>query len=157
MLKLAAEILTGTRRDTFQNADLLRGIEQEPLAREAYELITGNDVNQIGFAKLGRTGCSPDGLIKSEGGIEIKSVIPEIQIETVVADKVPPGHKAQIQGNIMVLGLEWVDFVSFSPLLKNKNYIFIKRMYPDTAYIENLQKELLVFIRELDELVERMG
>lgn len=157
MLKLAAEILTGTRRDTFQNADLLRGIEQEPQARREYEFIKGVSVDQIGFARKGRIGASPDGLVQGQGGIEIKSVIPETQIETILADKVPSVHRAQIQGNIMILDLEYMDFISYSPLLKNKNYMFIKRVYPDPAYIENLQKELLVFIRELDDLVERMS
>ena len=83
--------------------------------------------------------------------------MPETQIETILANKIPPGHKPQIQGNIMVLDLEWMDFISYSPLLKNKNYIFIKRMYPDFAYIQNLQTELLRFIKELDELVKKMS
>lgn len=157
MLKLAAEILTGTHRDTFQNADLLRGIEQEPQARREYEFIKDVSVDQIGFARKGRVGASPDGLVRATGGIEVKSVLPETQIETILANKIPPGHKPQIQGNIMVLDLEWMDFISYSPLLKNKNYIFIKRMYPDFAYIQNLQTELLRFIKELDELVKKMS
>ncbi len=156
MLKLAAEILTGTRRDTFQNADLLRGIEQEPQARREYEFIKGVSVDQIGFAKQGRVGCSPDGLVKSPGGVEIKSVLPETQIETVTANKISSIHKPQMQGCMMVLDCEWWDFCSYSPLIRNKNYIFIKRMYRDDTYIENLQKELLVFIRELDLLVKSM-
>ena len=157
MRKLTAEIITGVHRDTFQNADLLRGIEQEPQARDEYEFITDRSVNQIGFAKYGRIGCSPDGLCGSEGGIEIKSVIPEVQIETIETNKIPSTHKAQMQGCMMVLDCEWWDFCSYSPLIKNKNYIFIRRMYRDDAYIQNLQTELLKFIKELDELVKKMS
>lgn len=157
ILKLAGEIITGTRRKSYQNDDLKRGIEQEPIARAEYELVTGKSVDQIGFAKLGRIGCSPDGLIRSDGGIEIKSVIPEVQIETVLANKIPTGHKAQMQGCMMVLDCDWWDFVSFSPLIKNKNYIFIKRMFRDAGYIANLEKELLSFIRELDDMVKKMN
>lgn len=157
LFKLAAEILTGTHRETYQNADMERGILQEADARDEYSFITGNSVDQIGFAKSGRVGASPDGIVKSEGGIEIKSVIPEIQIETVLANKIPPSHKAQIQGNLMVLDCEWFDFVSYSPLIKNKNYIFIKRMYRDEEYIANLQKELLSFLKELNNMVQTMG
>ena len=156
MLKLAAEILTETYRETYQNAEMERGILQEPQARDEYEFITGRSVNQIGFAKLGRIGCSPDSLCGSKGGIEIKSVIPEVQIETVLANKIPP-HKPQMQGCMMVLDYEWWDFVSYSPLIKNKNYIFIKRMLRDEEYIKNLQSEILAFIRELDELVKKMS
>lgn len=156
MRKLVAEIITGTHRDTFQNADLLRGIEQEPQARDEYEFITGRSVDQIGFAKRTRIGCSPDGLCGSQGGIEIKSVLPETQIETIETNKIPPSHKAQMQGCMMVLDCEWWDFCSYSPLIKNKNYIFIRRMCRDEAYIQNLQTELLSFIKELDDLVEKM-
>ncbi len=156
MLKLAAEILTGERRDTYQDQDMIRGTKQEPQAREEYEFVTGSSVDQIGFAKRGRIGCSPDGLVGSPGGIEVKSPIPEVQIETVIANRVPPAHKAQIQGNMFVLDLAWMDFVSYSPLLKGKNYIFIKRMFRDEKYIGSLQIELLKFLRELDDLVEKM-
>jgi len=157
MLKLAAEILTGEHRETYSNADMARGTEQEPLARAEYEFITGNSVNQIGFAKSGRIGCSPDGLVGSEGGIEIKCVIPEVQIETVLSNKIPSTHKAQIQGCMMILGCQFWDFISYSPLIKGKNYIFIKREYPDLVYqIANLQSGLIEFIRELDELVGKL-
>lgn len=157
MLKLAAEILTGTYRETYQNDEMKRGILQEPQARDEYEFITGRSVNQIGFAKHGRVGCSPDSLYSFQGGIEIKAVIPEVQIETVTANKIPPGHKPQMQGCMMVLDCEWWDFVSYSPLIKNKNYIFIKRMFRDQEYIKNLQSELLIFIKELDQMVEKLN
>jgi len=157
MLKLAAEIITGERRETYQSSDMRRGIEQEPSARDEYSFVTGNDVTQIGFAKNNRIGASPDGLVGPKSGIEIKSVIAEEQIETVLANKVPAKHKPQIQGNMMVLDCESWDFVSYSPLIKNKNYIFIKRMVRDEKYINKLQIELLAFIRELDDMVKKMG
>lgn len=157
MLKLAAEILTDEHRDTYQSQDMVRGLEQESQARDEYAFVTGNSVNQIGFCKRARIGCSPDGLIGSEGGLEIKSVIPEVQIETVLTNKVPPSHKAQMQGSMFVLDCKWWDFVSYSPLIKNKNYIFIKRMYRDQEYIDDLQRGLLKFINELDALVEKLN
>lgn len=156
MLKLAAEILTGEHRDTYQSQDMIYGTEHEPRAREEYSFVAGNSVNQIGFCKRGRIGASPDGLVGSEGGIEIKSVIAETQIETVIGNKVPSGHKAQIQGNMFVLDLKWIDFVSFSPSIKGKNYIFIKREFRDDKYISNLEFELIKFIGELDDLVEKI-
>ncbi len=158
MLKLAAEILTGERRDTYQSQDMVRGTAQEPRAREEYEFVTNRSVDQIGFCKRGRVGASPDGLVDSEGGIEIKAVIAETQIETVIANRIPPSHKPQIQGCLFVCDCEWWDFVSYSPLLKtrSKNYIFIKRMFRDEKYIATLQVELIKFIGELDRLVEKM-
>lgn len=157
MLKLAADIITKENREAYQNTHMERGNLQESQARSEYETVTGNEVNQVGFVKTGRVGCSPDGLVGPEGGIEIKSVIPEVQIETIMADKVPTTHKAQIQGCLMICDCQWWDFVSYSPLIKNKNFIFIKRVYPNLEYIENLQTELLSFIRDLDEMVKKMS
>ena len=157
MLKLAAEILIGEHRETYQNAEMERGIIQEEAARVEYEFITGRVVDQIGFAMAGKVGCSPDGLCGHEGGIEIKSVIPEIQIETILSNKIPSSHIAQIQGNMMVLDCQWWDFVSYSPLIKNKNYIFIKRAYPDAQYFKKLQTELLSFLNDLNKMVNAMG
>ena len=156
MVKLAAEILTGAHRDGYTGYDMLRGIEQEPDARAEYEFQTGYYVNQIGFAKRGSIGCSPDGLVGELGGIEIKSVIPEVQIETVLANEIPSTHEPQIQGVIYVLDLDWLDFVSYSPLLNN-NFLFIKRAYRDDEFIDNLKKKLETFNKQLLDMVKTMS
>jgi hypothetical protein len=156
MVKLAAEILTKTRRSGYVGYDMLRGIKQEPDARAEYEFQTGQDVNQIGFAKRDDIGCSPDGLVYKSGGIEIKSVIPEVQIETVIANIVPEIHKPQIQGVIYVMDLDWLDFVSYSPLLNN-NFLFIKRSYRDNEFIDNLKKKLETFNKQLLDMVKTMS
>lgn len=156
MIKKAAEILTGTFRDQYQGYDMLRGIEQEPDARAEYEFRTGYSVDQIGFAKKGNIGCSPDGLVGEFGGIEIKSAIPEVQIETVLANEIPSTHEPQIQGVIYVLDLDWLDFVSYSPLLNN-NFLFIKRAYRDDEFIDNLKKKLETFNKQLLDMVKTMS
>jgi len=156
MLKLAADIITEEHRETYQNPHMERGNTQEDAARDEYSLITGRDVSQVGFIKKGRIGCSPDGLVGAEGGIEVKCVIPEVQIETVMANKIPPGHISQIQGNIWICELEWMDFASYSPLIKNSNYMFIKRAYRDEKIISNIEIEVVRFIQELDALVEKL-
>jgi hypothetical protein len=147
MTKLCAEILTGTHKEGYCNADMRRGIEQEPAARAEYEFITGNEVNEIGFAISGNIGCSPDGLIRINGGLEVKCVIPEVQIETLRRNDVPTAHKAQIQGCMLVLNCGWWDFMSYSPLMDR--YYFIKRVYRDGPYICRLQDELDKFYEEL--------
>ena len=156
MLKLAADIITQEHRETYSNYHMERGNIQESMARDEYSLITGRDVTQVGFIKNGKVGASPDGLCGSNGGIEIKSVIPEVQIETILADKIPSGHLPQIQGNIWICETEWWDFVSYSPLIKNSNYMFIKRAYRDNAMIKKIDEEVDKFLKELDELVNKI-
>ena len=51
MCRLIGEILSGVKYEGYSNADMQRGIEQEPDARNMYEFITGNEVKQIGLVK----------------------------------------------------------------------------------------------------------
>ena len=155
LYRLAGEILTGFPQETYSNKEMERGLFLEPFAREEYEFITGNEVEQVGFIKNGKCGCSPDGLVGGDGGIEIKSVIPSVHIEAVKNDKVPPEHKAQIQGCMMVSGRVWWDFVSYSPDINGK-YIFIKRMERDELYIKELRNEIDMFLIDLKETVKMM-
>lgn len=155
MSRLCGERLTGVHRETYCNDDMRRGIEQEPVARKEYEFLTGNSVNTIGFAINGQLGCSPDGLIGSYGGLEIKSVIPSVQVETLLRDDMPPAHKAQVQGSMLVMECGWWDFLSYSPLMER--YAFIKRIYRDGPYVVRLQDELDLFCKQLDEMVEEIS
>lgn len=43
-------------------------------------------------------GASPDGLVSLDGGIEIKSVIPVVQIETIDNGGYPQTHKTRQNG-----------------------------------------------------------
>jgi hypothetical protein len=51
MYRLIGEILSGVKYDGYQNADMIRGLEQEPDARNLYEFITGNEVKEVGLVK----------------------------------------------------------------------------------------------------------
>jgi hypothetical protein len=84
MLKLAGEILTGEPMESYSNVHMERGKEQEAEAREAYELMRDVDCQQVGFIVNGDKGCSPDSLIGSDGGLEIKTALPHIQVERLL-------------------------------------------------------------------------
>ena len=155
LYKLAGEILTGKHQESYSNKHMEYGIEMEAKAREEYEFLTGVDVRQVGFIKDGEIGCSPDGLVCEDGGIEVKSVIPSVHIETVKHDKVPPEHKAQIQGCLMVSGREWWDFVSFDPRVKNRPFWKI-RVHRDEEYIKELAIQVTMFVIELKKLIETL-
>ena len=153
MNKLYNEIVTGIHRETDCNADMRRGVEQEPMARKEYEFFTGNSVDQIGFAINGNMGCSTDGLIGNYGVLEIKSVLPSVQHETLLRNNMPPAHKAQVQGAMLVMECGWCDFVSYSPDVDK--YLFVKRIYRDGPYIIKLQEALKIFHRELMEKLRK--
>ena len=74
LFKKSIERLTKTTIiEEITSPDIERGKEEEKNARLLYEMETGQEVKQIGFAELDEwVGCSPDGLINNDGIIEIK-------------------------------------------------------------------------------------
>ena len=156
--KIVGERLTGKVGESFSNVHTDRGTEQEPFARMAYEAKTGNIVEEVGFIQHDSlmAGCSPDGLIDAVGGCEIKSVVRDVQIETVDRGGYPSEHVAQIQGCIWVSGREWFDFVSYSPELPDNLSLYIFRVERDEEYIKNLELEVRVFLREADQMYQKL-
>jgi len=159
MIKLAAELLTGKPSESFSNAHTERGTAQEPFARLSYEALTGNAVQEVGFIRHPTidAGSSPDGLIDHDGGAEIKSVIPTVQIETILKGGYPSCHKAQIQGNLWITGRGWWDFVSYSPDMPEGLDTYIFRVMRDDAYINELEAEVMRFLGELAAMVKKLA
>jgi hypothetical protein len=152
MLDLAGERLTGEPVESFSNAHMERGKAMEDEARDLYMFMTDAEPRGVGFIRNGDKGCSPDSLIGDNGGLEIKTKLPALQIECILADKLPSEHVAQVQGFLWVAEREWVDFVSYWPRLP----LFVKRVYRDEPYIKTLAEEVQRFNDELAELIERI-
>lgn len=146
MMKLIGEILTGECMENYSNSHMERGKEMEPDARNLYAFRMDIEPVQVGFVRNGRKGASPDSLIGNDGMCEIKTKLPHLQAEVLLADKLPPEHLAQCQGNLWVAEREWIDFVSYWPRMP----LFVKRVYRDEAYIAMLAKEVDQFLMELD-------
>lgn len=155
MRQLAAETITGERIDSYSNEYMEWGTETEPQARAMYELENAVNVDQISFIKHDsiRAGCSPDGLIGNDGLIEIKCPKTTTQIETFLSGKMPPSHKAQVQGQLWISEREWTDFVSFDPRINGSSSYFCVRVYRDEAYIKTLEEGVKAFENELKEMV----
>lgn len=151
MLKLAGERLTGEPKDSFSNAHMERGHIHEPLAREAYGFLRDVEPEQVGFIRSGDTGASPDFLVGTDGMLEIKSKLAHLHLEVLLADRVPPEHAAQVQGQLWVAEREWSDFVSYWPKLE----LFVKRVYRDEGEIKRIAAGVDKFNTELNELVAR--
>ncbi|MDB6035968.1 MAG: hypothetical protein JWM16_6306 [Verrucomicrobiales bacterium] len=149
LLKLAGEILTGQPApEGYRNADMDRGHEQEGEARSLYAF-TYEPVQRVGFIRNGRKGASPDSLVGTKGGLEIKCAIPSVQIDRLLKSRLPPEHVAQVQGSLWVSEREHWDFMSYCPGLPP----FIHRVYRDEPYIATLAKAVDAFNEELDSIV----
>lgn len=113
---LAAERITGWTEETGMTADMWRGVESEPIARDLYSSHYQQAV-EVGFMvreEEGWTlGYSPDGLVGDDGLIEVKSPRAKQHLRTILADQVPAYYMAQVQAGLLVSGREWVDYVSY--------------------------------------------
>ncbi|MCU1464066.1 MAG: hypothetical protein JWO37_4141 [Acidimicrobiales bacterium] len=152
MMKLAGEILTGEPMESFSNAHMERGKVMEDEARDLYSFMTDADPQRIGFIVNGPKGASPDSLIGTDGGLEIKTKLPHLMIELLLKDEAPPEHKAQVQGCMCIAEREWWDIACYWPKLP----LFKKRLYRDEVYIKTMSDAVDQFNTELAQTVERI-
>lgn len=116
---LVAERITGhTEGNTYTTQDMLRGIYEEPRAIAHYQQHTGLEVEKCGFMRWDdeagwQLGYSPDGLVRDQGAVEVKSPRPQNHLQTILTGKIPHHHMAQMQAGMYVAGRWWCDYVSF--------------------------------------------
>jgi hypothetical protein len=147
LFKLIGERMTGELMDNFNNAHMERGHRLELEARDAYAVKTDTWPEPVGFLRRGRVGCSPDSLVNEDGMVEIKTKLPHLQLAVLFGEELPPGHKAQCQGQLWIAERDWVDFVSYYP----NTPPFILRVNRDEEYIAEIQIAVEEFLTEMDE------
>jgi len=135
------------------------GVENELDAIEAYQtqtgqLVTLNDVIQ--HPTLDYVAGTPDGLIGSEGIIEVKCPYNSINhLMNLKNGSQLDDYKYQIQGYLWITGRKWCDFVSYDPRFKKDLQLAIYRVDRDQEMID----ELAARVQEFEETVmtEIMG
>lgn len=163
-----AEILAahyGIYKLSFESPAMAAGTRLEPDARAAYEFITGAEIRQAGFVVVDGSpfspGCSPDGLIGDDGGLEIKCPEPWNHLATVISGTMPDKYRPQVQGSMFVTGRQWWDFVSYCPgyntdgawvALPMRLQTIIVRQLRDNEYIEKLGATVLAASQALIKL-----
>jgi predicted phage-related endonuclease len=151
LLSIVAERLTQEVSESYSNAHMDRGKALEAEARDLYSFRTGADVRQVAFIRNTQigAGASPDGLIGDDGMLEIKTRLPELHLELLLTGGLPSEHKAQVQGQMMIAGRQWVDYVSYWPKLP----LYVIRVERDEEYISLLRASVKVFSDEVNALV----
>lgn len=150
--ELVAERLTGQHQETYSNAAMDWGTDNEPVARLRYELTTGNDVEECGFFVHPEieAGASPDGLIGDDGLLEIKCPNTSTHIETLRKRTVPSQYYWQIQGQLWMTDRQWCDFVSFDPRLPENAQFFTVRVPRNDDHITELATEIRDFLDDVE-------
>lgn len=152
MLRLAGERITGVAAETYENGHMIRGRVMESEARDAFALQSLELIERVGFVRNGDVGCSPDSLLGDDGVLEIKTKLPGLLIETILRGDMPPEHRPQCQGSLLVTERERVTIACFWPGMP----LFVHEERRDEKYIANLAGEIARFNDELALVVEQV-
>jgi putative phage-type endonuclease len=148
--KMVAAILTGQSEAPEQTDAMQRGIELEAEARGYYELI-GGQVEEVGFfIHDDGFGCSPDGLVGADGLLEIKCPLAHTHVEYLRENNLPAKYIPQVQGQLLVTGRQWCDFLSYHPDMKP----LLVRVERDEKFITTLHDALKELVANIKETVE---
>lgn len=150
--ELVAERLGGPLRDSGGMAKEW-GHGSEPLAREAYMVRTGEIVREVGLAihdRIKWVAASSDGLVGTEGSIEIKCPFNSgVHVRTMRLG-MPEAHWWQVMGNMWVLNTQWLDFCSYDPAFSPPHNLYIERIQRNESSIKHLSAEVKKFLAEVE-------
>lgn len=151
--RIVLERLTGTPQESFTNAAMQWGHDQEDNAANAYAFLTGNEVQVCGIYKhpsIEGTHASPDRLVGEEGLVEIKCPNSATHLDTLLSKKVPAKYITQMQWQMAVTGRKWCDFVSYDPRFPEQHQVFVQRVERDDKRIAELEKDVAEFLAEVE-------
>jgi hypothetical protein len=144
------------------------GIENEWLAVEAYREETFADVQYTGddqrftvHPEYDFLGCTPDGLVGSDGLIEIKCPNSDNHFANLCDNAQLDDYIPQMQFQMLVTGRKWCDWISFDPRAPEALQLHVVRVMRDDAYIATLLERAIELNRIADEIAdgirERIG
>ena len=152
--KLAEQWIGGPLPSVQGVFDMEQGKILEDEARPFYTLTTGEEVQPVGFiiSDDGRIGCSPDGLIGEDSGVEIKCPKMETHIRYLLAGELPKDYAAQVHFSMFVTGRPKWKFMSyrrnFPPLI-----LTVER---DEEIMAAMQSALDKFFESFDLAMEKL-
>jgi len=159
MAELVAERLTGKKGESYSNAAMQWGTEQEPLARAAYESAKGVLVQEVGFVPhptIPNAGASPDGLVDDVGCLELKAPYTATHLDFLMSGVIPEKYLYQMQWQMACTGRLWCDYGSFDPRLPERMQLKVVRVPRDPMMVSHLETEVSRFLFELNAKVAKL-
>lgn len=160
MASIIGEILTGNvDMEGYATGAMNHGIDEEPRAREVYEMVEDVEVQQVGFVihpTIERAGASPDGLVREDGSLEIKCPKSKTHIQYVLSGELPDEYEPQVMFEIACTERDWCDFVSYDSRMPRWCRMFMKRIYRNEERIHEINAGVLQFLQETDDTIGEM-
>lgn len=154
VFELLAQRINKYVEPSYVSDDMMRGHEEEVLARIAYseKYAPVEDVGFVTNDKFGFIlGCSPDGFVGDDGLIECKSRKQKYQLETILSKGMPSNKKIncmlQIQTALLVTERKWCDFISYHGGMPMVTY----RILPDFEMQEAIVRAATAFEDKIKE------
>jgi putative phage-type endonuclease len=160
--ELIRERLTGKKLDTYKTPAMQRGIDLEPMARAWYEVKYNTFVDQVAIVlhpSIDGGQCSPDGIVEATNSlIEIKIPNPENHLDNLLTGgKQLEQYYDQVQWQLACMPeKEFCDLVSYDPEMPDHLQGFVKRIYRDDEYINNMQNAVIAFLSEIETIVNNL-
>ena len=157
--ELVTERLTGVTAERYVTKAMQNGIDREASAVVTYECERNVAVELVGFVphpRIAMAGCSPDGLVGTDGTISIKCPILANHHAALNGRPVNGSHIKQLQWELACTGRQWCDFVSYNPLMPVDLQIEIRPFKRDDKLIEKLERDGEKFLKEVADDYQRM-
>lgn len=157
--KIAMERLNSEALPGATGAAMRRGHDFEDAARTAYMIKTMKEVTECGMIMHDKEkwGCSPDGLIEDNGGLEIK--VPTDAAKHVAYLQDPQelieeyGH--QMRHSMFIAQWDYIDIASYHPEAPPGLQLATIRMTPPPSWVD-YQVKLLKADRKIAALIESL-
>jgi putative phage-type endonuclease len=160
MAQLVVERMTQKPTESYSNAAMQWGTDQEKFAKAAYELAKGVMVKEVGFVphpNILMAGASPDGFVGVNGLVEIKCPNTATMIETLLTKKCPQKYFTQIQFQLACTDRVFCDYVVFDPRMPKHLQLFVTRVERDEDFITHIEDEIQTFLSEVDEKITQLN
>lgn len=143
--------LNGETRAFSGNEATRWGSKYEDEAISLFELEENVDVDRTGFHILDEypddIGGSPDGLVRTDGIVEVKCPFnPDVHLKTLREQKIPAKYVAQVQGNLLITRRRFGWFISYDPRQTPDKRLVKILIIRNDIYIDSLLARLLQFV-----------
>ena len=164
-IEILCERLTGNIVPKYVTQEMQWGIDQEPVAKEHIQYVTGWTIKDLPFIDhphIDMCGASPDGYIEEERAlIEIKCPSSSTMVSWLLfaqEDKlwVPDDHIDQMVLQSACMGGIPVWFAAFDPRLPDNQKLLLRKFVPTDEEIFQAERDAKVFLVEIEEMFEKL-
>lgn len=154
LCRKVCEKALGYAQDTGASFHMEQGQISETIAIPFYEFTYGKTVQRVGFLETDdqRCGASPDGLLGSDGGLELKSPSPPVHLRYLMDGVIPKEYVLQVQFSLWVTKRAFWEFMSFSRQFDS----LLVRTEPDPKIQKAIGEAVAQFSEAFDKLYAKV-